>query len=131
MCSGNCLLWSIILVKSFVTAWLFDLLLRIFIGKSDRLTTFRDLIVRYDPSSICSICSFSTVSLGSSVQPLISTDKYSQMTNQQDISKPENSQINFVHQGMELGCKAGFRLSTLYAISAILFVGIFGGGSEL
>lgn len=53
------------------------------------------------------------------------------MTNQQDISKPENSQINFVHEGMELGCKAGFRLSTLYAISAILFIGIFGGGGEL
>ena len=50
------------------------------------------------------------------------------MTNQQDISKPKNSQINFVHEGMELGCKAGFRLSTLYAI---LVIGIFGVGSGL
>jgi hypothetical protein len=51
------------------------------------------------------------------------------MTNQQDASKYQNTQINFMQEGMELGCKAGFRLSTLYAISSIFFIGAFAGGS--
>jgi len=41
------------------------------------------------------------------------------MTNQQDVSKPKKPPINFVHEGMDLGSKAGFRLSLLYAISGI------------
>jgi len=41
------------------------------------------------------------------------------MTNKQDVSKPKKPPINFVHEGMELGSKAGFRLSLLYAISGI------------
>ena len=48
------------------------------------------------------------------------------MTNQQNVDKPQDSPINFVHGGMELGSKAGFRLSMLYAISAILLVFLVG-----
>jgi hypothetical protein len=41
------------------------------------------------------------------------------MTN---IFKPKDLPIDFVHKGMELGSRAGFRLSTVYAISGIFLV---------
>lgn len=43
------------------------------------------------------------------------------MTNNQNVSV-QNTPINFVHEGMKLGSKAGFRLSVLYALSGIFFV---------
>jgi hypothetical protein len=44
------------------------------------------------------------------------------MTNKQDVFQRQDSPINFVNGGMELGSKAGFRLSLLYAIFSIFLV---------